>query len=81
MEMNGGWIIVLDIRKYFDSIKWTYLCDILKQRVRDGVLIRLLGKWLQEVAFPRLQGKAFEVRFADDALLCFENKADALRYG
>jgi len=46
MEMNGGWIIDLDIRKYFDSIKWTYLCDILKQRVRDGVLIRLLGKWM-----------------------------------
>ncbi len=43
------------------------------------MLIRLLGKWLQEVAFPRLQGKAFEVRFADDALLCFENKTDALR--
>ena len=46
MDMNGGWIIDLDIRKYFDSIKWTYLCDILKQRVRDGVLIRLLGKWM-----------------------------------
>lgn len=44
--MNWGWIIDLDIRKYFDSIKWTYLCDILKQRVRDSVLIRLLGKWM-----------------------------------
>jgi len=46
MDMKGGWIIDLDIRKYYDSIKWTYLCDILKQRVRDGVLIRLIGKWM-----------------------------------
>ena len=46
MGMSGGWIIDLDIRKYFDSIKWTYLCDILKLRVRDGVLIRLIKKWM-----------------------------------
>ena len=119
MDMNGGWIIDLDIRKYFDSIRWSYLCDILKLRVRDGVLIRLIGKWMNagimedgelafhkkgvpqgavispllsnvflhevmdkwfhEVVLPRLHGKAFEVRFADDVMLCFENKADALR--
>ena len=119
MDMKGGWIIDLDIRKYYDSIKWTYLCDILKQRVRDGVLNRLIGKWMNagvmedgeltfsdegvpqgavispilsniflhevmdrwfhEVVLPRLQGKAFEVRFADDMMLCFESKADALR--
>ena len=46
MDMNGGWIVDLDIWKYFDSIDWKYLCDILKQRVRDGVLIRLSGKWM-----------------------------------
>ena len=46
MGMDGGWIIHLDIRKYFDNISWKYLCDILKQRVRDGVLIRLIGKWM-----------------------------------
>jgi len=42
----GGWVIELDIRKYFDTIPHRYLREILCQRVRDGVLIRLVGKWL-----------------------------------
>lgn len=42
----GGWIIELDIRKYFDSIDHARLRDVLHQRVRDGVILRLIGKWL-----------------------------------
>jgi group II intron reverse transcriptase/maturase len=42
----GGWIIELDIRKYFDSIDHERLREILGQRVRDGVILRLIGKWL-----------------------------------
>ena len=42
----GGWIIELDIRKYFDSIDHGRLREVLHQRVRDGVLLRLIGKWL-----------------------------------
>lgn len=118
MGMGGAWIIDLDIRKYFDSIKWKHLSDFLNLRVRDGVIIRTIGKWMNagimeegkniqytkdgvqqggvispllsniylheildkwfhEVVIPRLKGRAFEVRFADDALLCFQNKEDA----
>jgi retron-type reverse transcriptase len=46
MNMGGAWIIDLDIRKYFNSIKWEHLCEILKLRVRDGVIIRTIGKWI-----------------------------------
>lgn len=42
----GGWVIELDIRKYFDSIDHEQLMVVLRRRVRDGVLLRLIGKWL-----------------------------------
>lgn len=38
-----------------------------------------MDKWLHETVFPLLRGKAFEVRYADDVVICFENKVDALR--
>lgn len=44
--MAGGWVIELDIRKYFDSIDHERLREVLRQRVRDGVIVRLIGKWL-----------------------------------
>ncbi len=46
MTMKGGWILELDIRKFFDTLDHSYLRDILRKRVRDGVLLRLIGKWL-----------------------------------
>jgi RNA-directed DNA polymerase len=46
VKMAGGWIIELDIRKYFDSIDHGHLQEILRRRVLDGVLLRLIGKWL-----------------------------------
>lgn len=44
---TNGWIIDLDISKYFDSIDHAKLREIYKQRVKDGVITRLLGKWLK----------------------------------
>lgn len=42
----GGWAIELDIKSYFDSIDHRRLQEVLRQRVRDGVIVRLIGKWL-----------------------------------
>jgi group II intron reverse transcriptase/maturase len=42
----GGWVVELDIRKYFDSIDHEHFRNVLRQRVRDGVILRLIGKWL-----------------------------------
>lgn len=42
----GGWVIELDIQKYFESIDHARLREVLHQRVRDGVILRLIGKWL-----------------------------------
>jgi RNA-directed DNA polymerase len=46
MATGGGWIVEVDIRKFFDTIDHGHLRELLKRRVRDGVLLRLIGKWL-----------------------------------
>jgi group II intron reverse transcriptase/maturase len=119
MNVNGGWIIEVDIRKFFDTIDKNKLREILSHRVRDGVVMRLIGKWLNagvqedgsithpeagtpqggvispllanvylhevlDVWFetevkPRLQGRAFLVRYADDFVIGFEEETDARR--
>ena len=119
MEMNGGWILEVDIRKYFDTIEHGQIQAMLRQRVNDGVITRLIGKWLNagvrekrqlsypeagspqggvispllsniylhhvmDVWFetevkPRMTGKVFMVRFAEDILVGFSDKQDALR--
>ncbi len=46
MNVRGGWVVEVDIRKYFDTVVHRHLREIFGQRVRDGVLVRLIGKWL-----------------------------------
>jgi RNA-directed DNA polymerase len=119
MEMGGGWVIEVDIQKYFDTISHGLIQEIVRRRVRDGVLLRLIGKWfnagvweegvvthsetgtpqggvispllanifLHEVldkwfadeVIPRLKGRGFLVRYADDAVLGFSTEEDARR--
>jgi hypothetical protein len=47
MDIGGGWVIDLDIQGLFDSMERTHLNAFLDQRVRDGVIRRVLGKWMQ----------------------------------
>jgi RNA-directed DNA polymerase len=119
MDSHGGWILEVDIRKFFDTLDHAHLRAFLQQRVRDGVLTRLIGKWLQAgvmeagtVTFPtagspqggvispvlsniflhyvlddwferevkpRLRGKAYLIRYADDFVIGFTQEEDARR--
>jgi group II intron reverse transcriptase/maturase len=119
MNIHGGYIIDMDISKYFDTIPHRKLREILGRRVSDGVIQRTIGKWLNagvmeqgNVAYqeqgtpqggvispllsniylhevlddwfvktvkPRLKGKAFMVRYADDAVIGCERAEDADR--
>jgi RNA-directed DNA polymerase len=45
-RMRGGWVVEVDIRKFFDSVEHVHLREILRRRIGDGVLLRLIGKWL-----------------------------------
>jgi group II intron reverse transcriptase/maturase len=42
----GGWVLEVDIKKFFDTLDHRHVQEILRQRVRDGVIVRLVGKWL-----------------------------------
>ncbi len=46
MKMSGGIVLELDIQKFFDNLSHSHLRDFLDQRIRDGVLRRMIDKWL-----------------------------------
>jgi group II intron reverse transcriptase/maturase len=117
MEMGGGWVIELDIQGFFDALDKRQLQEIVRHRVRDGVVLRLIGKWLnagvleegavrypeagtpqggvispllaniylhevldawfEREVKPLMKGRAFLVRYADDAVLGFTSEQDA----
>ena len=104
---------------FFDSIPHSHLRTFLDQRVTDGVIRRMIDKWLKAGAVedgllrhttegspqggvispclsniflhyvldewfetevkPRLRGECTLVRYADDALMAFDNIVDAKR--
>ncbi len=45
-KMNINWIVDADVSGFFDNIDKKLLVDMIKQRVNDGGIIRLIGKWL-----------------------------------
>jgi group II intron reverse transcriptase/maturase len=47
MSMGGGWIIEADIESFYDHLDHSQLRAILDRRVRDGVIRRVLDKWLK----------------------------------
>ena len=60
MEFGGGWVIDLDIEDFFGSVEWGHLRSFLDRRVRDGVIRRAIGKWLNagvmeagELSYPQ----------------------------
>lgn len=46
MAMGGGWVLEADIESFFDSIEHGHLRSFLDKRVRDGVIRRMIDKWL-----------------------------------
>ncbi len=45
-QMNIGWVVSADITGLFDNINRSLLQDMIKQKVNDGSILRLIGKWL-----------------------------------
>jgi group II intron reverse transcriptase/maturase len=119
MQSGGGWVVEVDVQQFFDTLDHAHLRGLLRRRVRDGVLLRLIDKWLNagvleagSVSYPeagtpqggvispllanvylhyvldewferdvkpRLRGRAFLIRYADDFVLGFSDESDARR--
>ena len=47
MRVGGGFVIEVDIEKFFDTLDHRHLRGFLDKRVRDGVIRRVIGKWLK----------------------------------
>ena len=46
VKMAGRWVLEVDIRNFFGTLDHSLLRDLVRKRVRDGVLLRLISKWL-----------------------------------
>ena len=53
MEMGGCWVLEVDIKKYFESVKHEYVREFIARRVSDGVIRRVIGKWLNAGVWER----------------------------
>ena len=118
-QQGTAYVLEADIRSYFDTIVRTQLVELIERRVRDGSILRLIGKWInvgvidqgrllitetgtgqgqiispllanvylhyvldewfEQDVKPRLRGRAFEIRYCDDFILCFQYREDAER--
>lgn len=47
MRQRGYWVVEVDVQKFFDSIPKAQLRTILARRVTDGVVRKLIDKWLK----------------------------------
>jgi len=45
-NQNIRWIVDADVSKFFDSLDHGVLRELIKRRINDGGLLRLIGKWL-----------------------------------
>lgn len=46
-QAGGGYVIELDIQAFFDNLDKSILRTFLQQRIGDGVILRLINKWLK----------------------------------
>jgi RNA-directed DNA polymerase len=47
MDINGGWVVEVDLKDFFGSLSHNQLRDFLDRRVKDGVIRRVIDKWLK----------------------------------
>lgn len=81
LRLIGKWISigVVDDGRLLESETGTGQGQIISPLLANVYLHHVLDVWFEEQVKPRLKGQAFEIRYADDALLCFQNREDAQR--
>jgi RNA-directed DNA polymerase len=70
---------VIDEGRLLVSETGTGQGQIISPLLANVYLHFVLDEWIERDVKPRLRGKAFVVRYADDAVLCFQYREDAER--
>jgi len=68
---------VIDEGRLLESETGTGQGQIISPLLANIYLHHVLDLWFEQEVKPRLKGQAVEIRYADDAVLCFENREDA----
>ena len=79
LQLIGKWISVgaIDDGKMIVSDTGTGQGQPISPLLANIYLHHILDEWFEEVVKPRLKGEAHEIRYADDAILCFQYREDA----
>src|SRR6202521_3531512 len=81
LRLISKWINVgvIDDGRLLVSETGTGQGQIVSPLLANIYLHHVLDVWFVQQVQPRLKGQAFEIRYADDAIFCFQYREDALR--
>jgi len=68
---------VIDNGRLLTSETGTGQGQIISPLLANVYLHFVLDEWIEREVKPRLRGRVFEIRYADDAVLCFQYREDA----
>jgi RNA-directed DNA polymerase len=79
LRLIRKWIQVgfIDDGRFLVSETGTGQGQTISPLLANVYLHHVLDEWFEQVVKPRLRGEAHEIRFADDAVLCFQYREDA----
>lgn len=79
LRLIGKWINVgvIEDGRLLISETGTGQGQVISPLLANIYLHYVLDEWFETVVKPRLKGEAYEIRFADDFILCFQYREDA----
>ena len=79
LRLIGKWINVgvIDGGRLLETEDGVGQGQVVSPFLANVYLHDVLDKWFEDEVKPRLKGKAFLVRYVDDAVICFQNAEDA----
>ena len=79
LRLIGKWINIgaVDQGRLLISETGTGQGQVISPLLANVYLHYVLDEWFETVVKPRLRGEAYEIRFADDFILCFQYREDA----
>jgi RNA-directed DNA polymerase len=79
LRLIGKWINVgvIDEGRLLKTEEGVAQGQVISPFLANVYLHHILDRWFEDEVKPRLKGKAFLVRYVDDAVICFQNTEDA----